>query len=1138
MYANTQYTFDATQNDVSSSLCIVDKTNGLPKGYVLCKIESTSGETLMEKLLLKTEGCSQCEALDDKGNGAWNKYRYPVLKGARCTAVTKTDCTVNNATFCPGSTFNSTDGFYKVKTGKCVSSCQLGTCVHYKPGYLEDIFHYEKDDECITEKMAKQNCKGDSGNWCVNSTDDPLSNGKCVTDCDGNCNDKNIVDEMSPEPKRCVKSTPYNCRNDHSYKLTFWEKKPSTFAGDKCAECRAQFIKEDGCYAVETYEDQYLEGVNPIVALSEVLSGECKENFGLYYGGCDNNYNPIIEECKSYPPYAESLPPPPNAFFEAVIKHNRTFMKDILFPTFIDIPGSNHFEEVCLKNIEFPFFFDDDECANDGASCLLDVELCELWDFPGCMKARDWLNMWQINSVDCPDDVDCMGADKLIAFPESINIENPANFTNDANEFTKMLLQAFINQNNMAQYLKDGDNTVNGLDINNLCTLAKPVFPIDPVEGYINKKELQNENGEGFKCAVIDKDYCNFKLAGVWCDLQKTCLSEFDAIKYGCQGHCASLTEAKEFKHPFQGVCTTKSEAESECSAMNGMKYCPSTTSTGAKCVAYCQDCFGEVAGVFQPAFGEPNGNSNTCEPLTTDTNTAKSCKWFFSKSHSCTGGGIGTDGIHLGATVNLTYHIEHAEYTGNEVYPTCAEWDQAPSDVLSVSGPCPVTRCDYEEGFTFEMYSDLFTCDCNGNQYTNFCPHEELVDFTECFFNPNMDKDNWHSDGFCDNGISTYISSGHPQINFNCSKFHLDGGDCHGEGPSWRRLRANERHSHPKTLHNIEKSNPRRHVLGHKLKGRRLSGTAGNMGNMGNNQGGGQNAQQGQGDMGGNYDATNLCCNGNTCAGAACASCQCGVSGTAGHCCNGDVCYYAATGNQTMCESCQCNSADTMQQMFGENATGLVTNNDDEQKTTFSCSDKYGSYMGERHHCGECHYYNRTHKTDNYCKIQEDHNTMTCVKDNMLEGCMNDETFYECHNVTIEDEYGYVIGEEEECFSHHRYDYDPCATIPGECTNLQDTMAEMAQMQEENGHFCGSALVSNNHTCPSNTTIEDAIYYDDSCAMSMPAGDWPQDWKALNASCWDNGNSGCHWWNGTGTGHCAGGYCYSNKYTPADGGC
>ena len=162
----------------------------------------------------------------------------------------------------------------------------------------------------------------------------------------------------------------------------------------------------------------------------------------------------------------------------------------------------------------------------------------------------------------------------------------------------------------------------------------------------------------------------------------------------------------------------------------------------------------------------------------------------------------------------------------------------------------------------------------------------------------------------------------------------------------------------------------------------------------------------------------------------------------------------------------------------------------------------------------------------------------MTCVKDNMLEGCMNDETFYECHNVTIEDMYGYVIGEKEECFSHHRYDYDPCATIPGECTNLQDTMAEMAQMQEENGHFCGSALVSNNHTCSSNTTIEDAIYYDDSCAMSMPAGDWPQDWKALNASCWDNGNSGCHWWNGTGTGHCAGGYCYSNKYTPADGGC
>merc|ERR1712000_98864 len=99
-----------------------------------------------------------------------------------------------------------------------------------------------------------------------------------------------------------------------------------------------------------------------------------------------------------------------------------------------------------------------------------------------------------------------------------------------------------------------------------------------------------------------------------------------------------------------------------------------------------------------------------------------------------------------------------------------------------------------------------------------------------------------------------------------------------------------------------------------------------------------------------------------------------------------------------------------------------------------------------------------------------------------------------------------------------------------------------MAKMQHQNGHHCGSSLLSNNHTCPNATKEAEDMdaAYDDPCGMVMDSFenyDFPQEWYQMNQTCWNMG--GCLWWNGTGTDHCAGGYCYSDKYTnPADFGC
>jgi hypothetical protein len=101
-------------------------SNGYPKGFISCNIRNDTGSDLVNHLMLRKQGCRQCEAFD-----GYNEYRYPVLKGSRCEQVTKKDCENAGLSFCPGSPYEATEMLWKVKTGKCVSNCNSGTCLHF-----------------------------------------------------------------------------------------------------------------------------------------------------------------------------------------------------------------------------------------------------------------------------------------------------------------------------------------------------------------------------------------------------------------------------------------------------------------------------------------------------------------------------------------------------------------------------------------------------------------------------------------------------------------------------------------------------------------------------------------------------------------------------------------------------------------------------------------------------------------------------------------------------------------------------------------------------------------------------------------------------------------------------------------------
>merc|ERR1711871_356541 len=148
--------------------------------------------------------------------------------------------------------------FWKIKTGKCVSNCTSGSCLHYEPGYLNTYYdHDDGNSMCVTQERAKDLCYEAHNEthsptaWCNPGSSEVGSIGKCVSSCSNECGNKNVL-EVSPsgEVNRCISLSAFTCRHSHTYTVSYWTKgKERDYGSDTCNKCRAEFVKMGGCEA-------------------------------------------------------------------------------------------------------------------------------------------------------------------------------------------------------------------------------------------------------------------------------------------------------------------------------------------------------------------------------------------------------------------------------------------------------------------------------------------------------------------------------------------------------------------------------------------------------------------------------------------------------------------------------------------------------------------------------------------------------------------------------------------------------------------------------------------------------------------------------------------------------------------------